>query len=136
MKFADASAISYRTPGTRHREGNIEFKYLLTGEAGSPRNYELSIVRTQDHFESPAHRHNFDQIRYVLSGAFGEKGPLELKPGEVGYYPEGTPYRISSGNSEVLLLQFGGASGAGSGVAWSPIVRRGRPVRGCRRCIS
>lgn len=113
MQFADASTIPFRDPGTRHREGDIRFKYLLRGQAGSPQNYELSLVRTQDRFYGPPHRHNFDQIRYVLAGSFGEPGRLELRTGEVGYYPEGTPYQIDSGDSDVLLLQFGGASGYG-----------------------
>lgn len=112
MQFANAASLAFRDPGTRHREGNIQFKYLLRGTAGSPQNYELTLVRTDETFQGPPHRHNFDQIRYVVSGTFGE-GNLELRAGEVGYYPEGTPYRIHPGTSEVLLLQFGGASGAG-----------------------
>jgi hypothetical protein len=49
----------------------------------------------------------------VFSGSFGEPRKLELKPGDAGYYPEGTAYKIDSGDSELLLLQFGGASGHG-----------------------
>lgn len=113
MQFADASKIEFRDPGTRHREGNIAFKYLLKGESRSPQNYELSLVRTEGRFYGPPHRHNFDQFRYVMSGKFGEPRKLELDTGEAGYYPEGTPYKIDSGDSEVLLLQFGGASGHG-----------------------
>ena len=113
MQFADGSSIPFRDPGTRHREGNIEFKYLLCGQAGSPQNYELSLVRTKDRFYGPPHRHNFDQVRFVVKGKFGQPGRLELQTGEVGYYPEGTPYQIDSGDSEVLLLQFGGAAGHG-----------------------
>lgn len=113
MQFANGSVIPFSDPGTRHREGVIEFKYLLRGREGSPQNYELSVVRTRERFFGPPHRHNFDQVRWVFSGTFGEPGKLELRPGEVGYYPEGTPYQIDSGDSEVLLLQFGGASGSG-----------------------
>lgn len=113
MQLADAAAVPYRTPGTRHREGNIEFKYLLRGRSGSAQNYELSIVRTRERFFSPAHRHNFDQLRFVLAGRFGQPGALELKAGEVGYYPEGTPYVIESADTELMLVQFGGASGEG-----------------------
>ena len=101
MQFADSSKLGFSDPGTRHREGNISFKYLLKGRAGSPQNYELSHVRTRDRFYGPPHRHNFDQIRYILSGTFGQPGKLELKAGELGYYPEGTPYQIDSGDSDV-----------------------------------
>ncbi len=113
MQFADGQSIPFSDPGTRHREGPIHFRYLLQGEAGTPQNYELTVVRTAGRFYGPAHRHNFDQIRWVLSGSFGEPGKLMLREGDVGYYPEATPYKIDSGDSEVLLLQFGGASGNG-----------------------
>lgn len=113
MKFANPASIPFREPGTKHRAGDIRFKYLLTGQADSPQNYELSLVRTTERFFGPMHRHNFDQIRYVVKGRFGQPGKLELHEGEVGYYPEGTPYQIDSGDSEVVLLQFGGASGQG-----------------------
>lgn len=113
MQFADQASIPFRDPGTRHREGGIRFKYLLRGVAGSPQNYELAVVRTEGRFYSPAHRHNFDQMRWVLSGSFGDPRGMTLRAGELGYYPEGTPYRIDCADSELLLLQFGGASGAG-----------------------
>ncbi len=126
MQFADASSIPFRDPGTKHREGNIRFKYLLTGQAGSPQNYELSQVRTTERFHGPPHRHNFDQIRYVIKGRFGQPGKLEMLEGEVGYYPEGTPYQIDSGDSEILILQFGGA--AGHGFTHYEELRRNYPV--------
>ena len=113
MQFAHGHTIPFRDSGTSHRGGNIEFKYLLKGQEGSPQNYELSVVRTTDRFYGPPHRHNFDQMRLVLKGKFGQPGRLELQTGEVGYYPEGTPYQIDSGDTEVLLLQFGGAAGHG-----------------------
>ena len=126
MQFANGHSIPFRDPGTRHREGNIEFKYLLSGKTGSPQNYELSQVRTIDRFFGPPHRHNFDQMRFVIKGKFGQPGRLELHEGEVGYYPEGTPYQIDSGDSEVLLLQFGGA--AGHGFTHYEELRRNYPI--------
>ena len=111
MEIVDSTRVAWRDPGTKHREGSILFKYLLRGTEGSPQNYEFSIVKTTGRFFGPPHRHNFDQVRYVLSGAFGKDD--ELRPGQVGYYPEGTPYQIDSGDAEVLLLQFGGSSGHG-----------------------
>ena len=114
MQFADGPAIPFKHPGTKHREGNIEFKYLLKGQEGSPQNYELSVTKTTGRFYTGAHRHNFDQIRVVLSGNFrDETGRLTLNEGGVAYYPEATPYDIDSGDTQVMLLQFGGASGQG-----------------------
>jgi hypothetical protein len=113
MRITDGQALPYRDPGTQHREGDIKFKYLLHGEAGSPQNYELALVKTAGRFFGPQHRHNFDQIRCVLDGRFGDGESLTLEPGQIGYYGEGGYYRIDARDSLVLLLQFGGASGAG-----------------------
>jgi quercetin dioxygenase-like cupin family protein len=114
MQFADGPAIAYKHPGTNHREGNIEFKYLLQGQEDSPQNYALVVTKTTGRFYTGPHRHNFDQIRFVLSGNFrDDTGKLTLSEGGVAYYPESTPYDIDSGDTEVLLLQFGGASGNG-----------------------
>ena len=38
MQFADGAAIPFRDPGTKHREGNIRFKYLLKGIAAPSAN--------------------------------------------------------------------------------------------------
>jgi hypothetical protein len=113
MRVVNADDLEYQAPGTRHREGNIRFKYLLRGAAGSPQNYEFLLAHTGGGFPSPAHRHNFDQIRFGLHGAFGDGKGTEVRAGHCGYYPEGAPYSIDSQESEVILLQFGGASGWG-----------------------
>jgi hypothetical protein len=113
MRIVNGDDIEYKLPGTRHREGDIRFKYLLRGDAGSPQNYELLLAHTGAGFPSPPHRHNFDQIRFGLRGTFGDGKGTEVRVGHCGYYPEGAPYSIDSQESEVILLQFGGASGWG-----------------------
>jgi hypothetical protein len=113
MRVINGNDLDYKKPGTRHREGDIRFKYLLRGEAGSPQNYELLLAHTGGGFPSPAHRHNFDQIRFGLRGIFGDGKGIDVREGHCGYYPEGAPYSIDSQESEVILLQFGGASGWG-----------------------
>jgi len=113
MQLVHADDVPFRKPRTNHREPNIEFKHLMTGARGSPQNFELLVARTNGKFHSPRHRHNFDQIRFGLSGKFGDGKGLDLPVGAVGYYPEGTHYAIDAEGSELLLLQFGGASGWG-----------------------
>ena len=83
---------------------------LDSGVPGVTCEFSLSIV--PDGYFTPRHRHNFDQIRYTLSGiqstALGDLGP-----GEVGYFPEGAYYgpQAQKGDCEALVLQFQGASG-------------------------
>jgi hypothetical protein len=83
---------------------------LDTGVPGMTAEYSLSIV--PEGYFTPRHRHNFDQIRYTLTGiqstAYGDLGP-----GEIGYFPEGAYYgpQKQDGECTALVLQFQGASG-------------------------
>jgi hypothetical protein len=72
--------------------------------------YSLSVV--PDGYFTPRHRHNFDQIRYTLSG-IQSTGLGDLAAGECGYFPEGSYYgpQQQDGECECLVLQFQGASG-------------------------
>ena len=61
----------------------------------------------------PRHKHNFDQIRVCLEGGRQNFGANKwIAPGEIAYFPEGTPYGPERSNTERLsmTLQFGGAS--------------------------
>jgi hypothetical protein len=96
------------------REGVIKAYRLLEGEPG-PRNFALKLVNIEGDFNSPRHRHNFDQVRFQIEGTFDYSADGKLKPGWIGYFPEGTRYgpQKSSGSTWNLLLQVGGASGSG-----------------------
>ncbi|WP_376088112.1 hypothetical protein ACE7GA_15535 [Roseomonas sp. CCTCC AB2023176] len=114
MRVVHGDEIPFTVPRTSHREGGIAFKHLLTGPAGAPDCYELSIARVETRYDAPRHRHNFDQVRWQLMGEFGDGKADLLRPGEVGYYGEGTYYTIAAdGPSEQLLLQSGAPTGSG-----------------------
>jgi hypothetical protein len=83
---------------------------LETGVPGLTAEFSLSIV--PEGYFTPRHRHNFDQIRYTLSG-IQSTGHGDLGPGEIGYFPEGAYYgpQAQKGECETLVLQFQGASG-------------------------
>jgi quercetin dioxygenase-like cupin family protein len=80
-----------------------------TGVPGLTIEYSISVV--PEGYFTPRHRHNFDQIRYTLTGvqstAYGD-----LAPGECGYFPEGAYYgpQKQDGECATLVLQFQGAS--------------------------
>jgi hypothetical protein len=97
--------------------GNLkDGQILLTGEDDAPDNYRLNFSRQLGPFYSPRHKHNFDQIRIVLGGGAMNYGPGQwIQPGELAYFPEGTPYGPQDYDSERygMTLQFGGASGSG-----------------------
>lgn len=98
------------------RGGNRQFKTMLRGDENSPGNYKLSLVRQSGELYVPRHKHNFDQLRMCLEGEPQNYGKDKwIKPGEIVYFPEGTPYGPEDSKSRRLsiTLQFGGASGAG-----------------------
>lgn len=112
-------AISHRSNAQRegasaHRNDGIAFEHLLVGEEGAKDNFILTIVTTKDEYKTPRHRHNFEQIRFVLKGEM-QYGPGEIqKAGTVAYFCEGVHYQQKgSDGSETLLLQFAGPSGQG-----------------------
>ena len=102
--------------GRTVRAGIIDKQYLLEGEDHSLGNFSF-VLAYQDagSFYSPRHRHNFDQWRYQLEGecSFDKNGIM--KPGTLGYFPEGAYYgpQTSDQANAVAVIQFGGPSGGG-----------------------
>jgi hypothetical protein len=115
MQIVQGDAVPAVVRKFEHREGAFHHRKLMTGEPNTPGNFSLELVRTTTDFFSPRHRHNFDQFRYQLEGEFDFDRNGKMKPGILGYFPEGTPYgpQSSSVSSLTLTLQFGGASGSG-----------------------
>jgi hypothetical protein len=96
------------------RGGSIGFRDLMLGQEGSPNNYGLQMVHIDEAYFTPQHRHNFEQVRIMLEGAFSFGPGLEQLEGSVGYFCEGTYYtQKDMGKSITLLLQIGGPSKQG-----------------------
>ena len=105
-------------PQRTTRGGVIRFKTLLEGKEGSPTNYQLLIADTDPSFQSPRHRHNFDQVRLALTGSTNIGPKRNMEAGDIAYFPEGTYYgpqnQPEAGvQSLVMVVQFGGPSGNG-----------------------
>ncbi|VTU25755.1 hypothetical protein H4CHR_01657 [Variovorax sp. PBS-H4] len=97
------------------RGGKFRYYPLLSGKDGTAGNFFLQLSYTYSDFDSPRHRHNFDQVRVQLEGDADFSRDGVMKPGMVGYFPEGVFYGPQSipGESITLVLQFGGASRSG-----------------------
>ena len=97
-----------------HRPGGIGFTYLIEGDEGAVDNFCLMLVHVEDRYTAPRHRHNFEQVRVILDGAFGFGPGRRQNAGSIGYFCEGTYYeQEGQGPSTTLLLQVAGASGDG-----------------------
>ena len=114
MKFVHGGRLDFATRNNP-RGGVFHYKRLVEGTSGSPGNFGLMLSRTYEDFLSPRHRHNFEQVRFQIEGvcSFGRDG--EMSPATMGYFPEGVYYGPQSADAAalVLVLQFGGPSGAG-----------------------
>lgn len=97
------------------RGGKLRYYPLLSGRDGTAGNFFLQLSYTYSDFDSPRHRHNFEQVRVQLEGDADFSRDGVMKPGMVGYFPEGVFYGPQSipGESVTLVLQFGGASRSG-----------------------
>jgi len=97
------------------REGVFRIQTILDGDPDSPGNFALMLASLPDTYDSPRHRHNFDQFRYQLKGKFDFASDGKMQPGSIAYFPEGTHYGPQTSNepSLTLVLQFGGASRSG-----------------------
>src|ERR1700712_1290064 len=115
MRASQASDTEADLVGSM-RDGVLAQKHLLIGEEGSPNNYDLNGGRAgAGGWRTPRHRHNFDQIRYVMKGDYPYAGEKVLPEGWIGYFPESVYYgpQDRAEGLETMVLQFGGASGGG-----------------------
>ncbi len=101
--------------GLQHRGGTFHYRNLLEGTPGTIDNFQLSMGRSDKDFYSPRHRHNFEQFRFQLDGVLKFDRDGTMKPGMVGYFPEGGFYgpQTQEADATTVVLQFGGASGSG-----------------------
>lgn len=115
MRVSKAAETDVEAVGSM-REGKLDQKHLLFGEDGSPNNYDLNMGHTGGGgWRTPRHRHNFDQVRYVIEGRLPYSETDFLEQGWVGYFPESVHYgpQERAEGLRTLVLQAGGASGAG-----------------------
>jgi hypothetical protein len=115
MRITEASAAETGQVGSM-RDGKLDQKFLLEGDDGSPNNYLLNVGLTgAGGWGTPRHRHNFDQIRYVLKGTYPASPHKIMGEGSVAYFPESVHYgpQDRPEGLEMMVIQFGGASGSG-----------------------
>ncbi|NOX51891.1 MAG: hypothetical protein GXP16_15355 [Gammaproteobacteria bacterium] len=94
-----------------HRQGGVNFKRLLQGEEMTANNFEFNLAKVEESYTTPRHRHNFDQVRFVIDGSFGFSRDQKQTAGTIGYFSEGTYYQqMADGPSQTILLQCASAS--------------------------
>ena len=116
MQIAHGDEVPIVCDGGGVRTGKVGKQFLLMGDPASPGNFKFGLFHQYGDFYSPRHRHNFCQFRVHLEGLceYGLSG--KMKPGTIGYFPEGAYYGPQGPDTEdtyTATLQFGGPSGSG-----------------------
>jgi hypothetical protein len=104
-----ASVKTKLFPGIR--EGDLNMHDLVSGNPNSLANYHAALSTADTEYAVPRHRHNFEQVRYIVSGDV-RFGKTRLSSGWVGYFPEGVPYgpQVRTLGMKIFTVQFGGPS--------------------------
>lgn len=117
MRVVNTSNVKWHLNKSHIRAGGgLKIKQLLRGRTGEPENYIFNMSHSAGDYGTPRHRHNFDQIRFVLEGNMRISPNQVVREGQIGYFPEGTtygPYDDGGKERTIMIVQFGGASGYG-----------------------
>ena len=112
----DGSGHAGGRGGPGHNSRDIFTAEILGRDRFLPDNFTFNMSTAKPgEFMTPRHHHNFDQMRYMLEGKWQDPTGF-LEAGSLGVFPEGTYYGPQDQPDDcgtVLVLQFGGASGAG-----------------------
>ena len=110
-------ATDYYAEAGNIRTGARTVKNLLTGTEGAKDNYKFAFSYGQEgeSWESPRHRHLFEQVRHVIDGEYVIARNKVLPAGWVGYFPESAYYgpQVKRSSLKMVTLQYGGPSGLG-----------------------
>ena len=108
-----ATAPSRHDDGGNVREGAQDTKVMLTSAPDSPIVYKIAFMRTITEYYAPRHRHDIDQLQFILHGEMAYAKDKVLSAGEIGYFPEGAYYGPQIRVPGMIALQclFTGASG-------------------------
>jgi hypothetical protein len=115
MQISEAANAEIRPHDKDHRAGLLDNRILLCGEEGTPDNFKLNIGYAREEWETPRHKHDFDQIRVPLEGEFVYAKDRILKAGQAAFFPAGVHYgpQLRKKGLLMMLCQLGSADGQG-----------------------
>jgi hypothetical protein len=110
---------------TEVRPGSTIRQVLLMGDTDDGLNFRLFRSQYQsgeDAFESPRHRHAFQQLRWTESGLVNYGPGQDIPENDIAYFPRGAYYGPQRKEESVgLLLQLGFHGEHQSGPKWDGI---------------
>jgi hypothetical protein len=111
MQVIETTKIPWTLVSKSNRPGRVHRKLVHEGVVSPGLGYTADLVRYEGGhgtFSAPRHVHNFDQIRYVVSGRpdFGHYQVAEA--GQSAFFPAGAPYGPETiEEADVFLIQWG-----------------------------
>jgi hypothetical protein len=113
----ETSPDFFAIAGDHRTSGKRKSPVLLRGTPGEPDNFRMAYQEpiSGQEWSAPRHKHDYEQIRWVISGDITIAHNTTIEPGWVGYFPESAYYgpQTRGDNLTLLLIQFGGPSGYG-----------------------
>ncbi|MFN0089373.1 MAG: cupin domain-containing protein [Acidimicrobiales bacterium] len=108
MTEVASQPIDVAAKAWREAAPGVQMKHLWADKATGR---SAALVRIEGGAELPRHRHDGDEVVFVLEGAFGDEFG-ELTAGNVGYRPNGCVHRVASANGvTALAILTGGVAG-------------------------
>ena len=109
MHVIDTAKIPWTLVSKSNRPGRVHRKLVHEGSVSPGIGYTADLVFYEGGhgtFSAPRHKHNFDQIRYVVSGDPDFGHYQVASPGQSAFFPAGAAYGPETIEaSDMLLIQ-------------------------------
>ncbi|MFD3587747.1 hypothetical protein [Streptomyces sp. NPDC058683] len=111
MHVIETAKIPWSLVSKANRPGRVHRKLVHEGEVSPGVGYTADLVRYEGGhgtFTAPRHKHNFDQIRYTVSGQPDFGHYQVAAQGQSVFFPAGAAYGPETiEEAELLLIQWG-----------------------------
>ena len=111
MHVIETAKIPWTLVSKSNRPGRVHRKLVREGPVSPGVGYTADLVRYEGGhgtFSAPRHKHNFDQIRYIVSGTPDFGHYQVASAGQSAFFPAGAAYGPETiEEAEVLLVQWG-----------------------------
>jgi hypothetical protein len=111
MHVIETAKIPWTLVSKSNRPGRVHRKLVHEGSVSPGVGYTADLVRYEGGhgtFSAPRHKHNFDQIRYIVSGTPDFGHYQVASSGQSAFFPAGAAYGPETiEEADVLLIQWG-----------------------------
>ena len=111
MQVIETAKIPWTLVSKSNRPGRVHRKLVHEGSVSPGVGYTADLVQYEGGhgtFSAPRHKHNFDQLRYIVSGSPDFGHYQVASDGQSAFFPAGAAYGPETMEAaEILLIQWG-----------------------------